>query len=943
MMMKNFYIIKKSLLIVLLGFQGTFILAQDKDSLLLSGNKEPIVYQVGYGTRTLSELTTAVSVVRSAELSKPLSINTTDALAGKAAGLTVLKLLGDEPGYGAAYLYIRGIGSQNNMRAPYILIDDVERSFNQLDIAEIESITILKDGASNAQYGQRGANGTILIKTKRGFEGKPEVHFISQIGTQQPTKLPRFLGSKEYVTFYNKAIQNDGLMIPPNDKYNPDIYNGSQDPFRYPDVDWYNEFLNENAMQQQYKLTFRGGTKKVRYFMLLGYLNQQGLYNYSDLNDGYNTNIIYDRINVRTNLDANVTKDLLVSLDVAGKKEDRNMPNVTSGDLFNVLSSLLPNAMPVQYNDTMLAGTSQYRNNPLGMISRTGYRNDRTVGLQIKAKATLNMDVLLKGLKAETAFGYDGLSTYGLLRSEKYATYELQSNGSYTKYGEYVPLSLGMQATGKQYEYLMSFYGGLNYNQIFNRHHLGASLRYYQAQTFIRGDNPPFGKQGINGGASYSYNKRYFVDFSFSYDGSDEFAPGHRFGFFPAVSAGWLLSNEEFLKENKIVTFLKLRASYGEAGNCKNDGLDRYAYQSRWSGYDSSYGGYIFGTGFAWSDGAWEGRIANPNLTWETTHNTNVGIDISLLHKLTVNVDGFIHNRDNIIMALSNIIPSAIGAPSPYANIGKVTNKGFETTLTYHDSFNKVNFYVQGNASFARNEIKKTDESDAIADNLKRTGHSITQTFGMLASGYYKNAEDIANSPYNSLYSVRPGDIKYVDINNDNIINSQDEVAIGSPQIPEWTLGLSAGVEYAGLDFSFLLSGYAGRSVILDNPAVWVLQNNGNVTDLAYGAWEAGVREDNATYPRLTTESNKNNYRTSSYWQKNGSFLRVSNIELGYSFPQKWIQKVKMQELRLYVNGQNLLTFDHLGDFGVDPEVLNAGITGYPMTKALNVGLSIKF
>ena len=901
------------------------------------------ICQIGYNTRPSHEVTTAITTIRSNELSRSSLLSAESALAGKAAGLTVLRTNGNEPGVELNNLYIRGIGTENAFRSPYILVDDIERSLGGLDVHEIESVTILKDGAANTQYGQRGANGTILVTTKRGIVGKPQIEFISQVGIQQPTHRPHYLGSKEYVSLYNKALLNDGLSVPSGPKYNPETYTGSQDRLLYPDVNWYDEFVRNNALQQQYKITFRGGTDIIRYFMLLGYADQDGLYKYSNLNCGYSTNLNYSRFNVRANLDANISKSLVVSLDLATRVENQNMPNASTNSVFTALSTIVPNAMPIQYAENQLGGTSQYQENPLGMISRTGFSQNRGVSLQIKAKAVQNLSMLTKGLNAEFVFGYDGKSSYGLMKDEQYATYELQGNGNYTKYGEDVPLALNMSATGKDYFYLMNLYGGLNYDRTFYKHSIGGNIRYYQAQTFVRGDNPAYGKQGLNGGIRYDFDKRYFINLNFAYDGSDEYAPGNRFGFFPAVSAAWLISNEEFLKNNPVLTYLKMRASYGEAGSCKTLGIDRYAYQAHWYGYDSSWGGYIFGTGFPWSDGAWEGRNPNPDLTWETTKNYNIGFDLSLFNRLSLSIDGFVHKRNNTIMALENTTSSVVGKPAPYANIGKVNNKGFEATIAYNNKTGKVNYYVQANAAFARNQIERTDEIANLAENLKRTGHSVTQPFGLVAIGYYKDQSDIDNSPINTLYKVRPGDIKYKDINKDNIINEEDEMAIGMPSVPEWTLGLSAGVEYKGFDLSFLFSGFAGRSVYMDNSSAWMLYNNGNATSLAYGAWEAGVREDNATHPRLTTESNRNNYRSSTFWLKNGNFLRLSNIELGYSFPRQWINKLNLKELRFYVNGQNLFTVDHLGDFNVDPEVINAGITDYPMVRTFNVGLSLKF
>lgn len=899
---------------------------------------------VGYTERPASEVTTAVTTVKAVDLSRSSLLSTESALAGKATGLTVMRTSGSQPGAEINALYIRGVGSENSYTAPYVLVDGIERSLSSVDVNEIESITILKDGASNAIYGQRGANGTILVTTKRGREGKPVITFSTQLGWQSPTHRPEFLGSADYVSYYTKALINDGLNVPTDLKYNPSSYmSADRNQYLYPDVNWYDEFVARNSFQQQYRLSMNGGTKVVRYFMFLGYAGQDGLLKHTDLNKGFNTNLNYERFNIRANIDANITNTLTAALDIATIIENRNRPNVETGTLFSTLSSITPNAMPVTYEDGSLAGTSLYQENPLGMISRTGYTKSRSIGLQIRAKLKQELDMLTPGLSAELVFGYDGTSTYGLTKTEKYATHELQPDGTFSTYGEDVPLALNLSANDKAYQYLMGFYGGLNYKRYFGIHTVGANVRYYQNQLFVRGDNSPYGKQGVNGTVSYDFDKRYFIDFAFSYDGSDEYAPGKRFGFFPAVSAAWNISNESFLKGSPAVTLLKLRASYGEAGNCKTIGFDRYAWQSHWYGYDNSWGGYIFGTGFSWSDGAWEGRQPNPDLTWERTRNYNVGVDLSLFDRLTVNIDGFIHKRGNTLLTLTNSTAATLGMPAPYANIGRVTNRGFEANVAYNDRAGNVNYFVNFNASFARSRIDRTDEVDNRPLNLRRTGHAVGQPFGLVAVGYYKDQADIDASPRNALYRVRPGDIKYMDVNGDNIIDETDEVAIGKSEVPEWNLGFSAGAEYKGFDISFLISAFLGRSVLLDNANAWAFRNNGNATSIVAGAWEAGVREDDASYPRLTTEDNRNNYRTSTYWLKNGDFLRLSNVEIGYTFPKKWMEKARLGGLRVFANGQNLLTADNLGKYNVDPEVIDAGLTGYPMTRSFNFGLKLQF
>ena len=332
-------------------------------------------------------------------------------------------------------------------------------------------------------------------------------------------------------------------------------------------------------------------------------------------------------------------------------------------------------------------------------------------------------------------------------------------------------------------------------------------------------------------------------------------------------------------------------------------------------------------------------------MTWETTRNLNVGIDLELFSSLSVTVDAFWHKRSDIVSEKQNTSSGIIGAPFPYVNIGTVVNRGMEVSLMHQKRINKVGYFVQANVSLAKNKILAMDEVEGLKEYQRRTGKSVAQLWGLEALGFYMNEDDIKNSPISTFYKIRPGDLKYKNQNpdEDNHINSYDEIPIGKPTVPEVTMGLSLGVDYAGFDFSAVLSGVANRSVYLNNAAVWALQNNNKVTALAYGAWEKGVRESDATFPRLTTENNLNNYRSSSFWIKNGNFLRLSNVELGYQLPSSVLRKVNIKQLRLYVNGQNLLSIDKLGKYNLDPEVVDAGVTGYPMMRSFNIGINMKF
>lgn len=900
-------------------------------------------YNVGYATRDRNWVATAISTVTADDLHRTSSPSLPLALIGSASGLTVMRSSGSEPGRESFDMYVRGVGTYGLIRSPLCLVDDVESDFSQLDIEEVESVSVLKDGAANAQYGQRGANGTILVKTKRGYVGKPEIMLNAQFGMIQATRLPAFLGAKDYMTLYNQALSNDGMPIPDDMRYNPETYTAGRNEYMYPDVDWYGAMLRTATPQQQYKLSVRGGTDVVRYYVMFGFLDQQGLYKHTNLNPEFSTNTGFTRYSVRSNLDASISRTLSLSLDLSGRIEDRNMPNSTSSDIFGLLSTIAPNAMPVLYPDGKIAGTSQYQQNPYGMITQTGYRTDRNKALRVKAEAKWNVDFITKGLSVKASVAYDAASGYGSGRSQKYAAYEWLGDDNYGVYGEDRQLSLSQEKFYDYYQYLLGFNAGVFYDRSFGKHHVLADARYYQQQIYKQKDNPAFARQGINGKVAYNYDNRYVAEFSFAWDGSDEYAPGHRFGFFPGVAGAWIISNEAFFPKRGLVSYLKLRASYGVTGN-NQTGLDRYGYMSHWHGFDASYGGYIFGNGFNWSDGAWEGRSANPELTWESSRNMNIGVDFELLRSLSVSVDAYRHDRCNIVSELSNTSSVVIGAPFPYVNIGSVLNQGVELSVSHQNKIGDVGYFASANVSFARNRITDMDEVSGLKDYQSRIGKSVTQMWGLEVLGFYADEADIRNSAVSTFYKVKPGDLKYKNQNpdEDNHINTYDEIPIGSPTVPEWTFGLSLGVDYKGFDLTAVFNGVAGRSVYLSNAAIWSLTGNNKATALAFGAWERG-REAEATYPRLTTENNLNNYRPSSFWIKSGSFLRMGNLELGYSLPARLLSKAYIKQLRVYVNAQNLFTLDKLGVYNLDPEVVDAGVTGYPVTRTFNVGLKIKF
>lgn len=907
---------------------------------ILALSSEGNIIDVAYGTRTKSELTHAISAIQSESFDKTHLSTVTSIVAGRIAGLSVVKSNGDEPGYESYNILVRGIGTFNTSVSPLMMVDNVERNFSQLDPLEIESFSVLKDAAATVQYGMRGANGVINVRTKRGFVGKPEINFVAQVGLQSPTRLPDYLSSAEYVKLYNKALANDGLPASVDSKFDPAMYDGTQDKYQYPDVDWYDEFLKSTALQQQYKLSLIGGTSVIRYFVFMGVTKQNGIYEYADVNPQYSTNPKFSRYNLRSNVDVDVTKSLLVTINLATRVENRHVPNTSAASIFSTLSQLPPNAMAVTNRDGSIAGTSVYRNNPLGMISKTGYKDNYTRILLGNVEATQKLNFLLKGLSVNAMMGLDAYNYYSTGRSQSYAVYQEFITGDsseYIKYGDNSNISIASSKYDDGFSYMLTTQGGLAYSMTSGHNALSADVEYMQSKYIPKGNDIAYKNQGIYGRATYGFREKYFAEFGFAYNGSEDFSKGSRFGFFPAVSAAWIVSNESLFPQFANISFLKLRASYGKVGNSKL-GLERFPFEQKYYGG----GGYTFGSAYGGTDGSYEGRIPNTNITWEESLNTNIGIDLEIKNLLHFTIDYFNNNRKNIITTSSNIIPGTIGQTLPYENNGTVVNKGFETTISHQQHKKTWGYSLQANVSYATNKIMSMQEVSGLPDYQYRQGKSASALWGLEAIGYFKDEADITNSPYQSFQAVQPGDVKFKDQNNDSIIDSQDNIMIGN-SIPQWTLGLVGTVNYRGFDVQFVLTGMVGRSLMITNNSMWVLQNNNKATDIAYGAWEKGVNEDNATYPRLTTLSNKNNYNNSSLWAQNGDFMRLTNLEIGYSIPAKLLAKIKLRQVRFFVNGYNLFSLDSLKQYNLDPEVPDAGVSGYPVMKVYNTGVNVNF
>jgi len=915
----------------------------DIEIILDQQTSEPI-YQVAYGVRSKSELTSAISTVSTTDLTKAPVSTLGNAIQGLGSGLTVLRTVGAEPGWDQPSIYIRGIQSFGGGIAPLVMVDNVERDFSQLDPEEIESFTILKDAAATAMYGMRAANGVILVTTKKGFVGKSIISLTAQYGMQSPTRLPQYAGSKDYVGYRNLALRNDysklsdtefNTIFLSNPQNNPANYDGSN-PYLYPNTDWYKSFIKSTAPQQSYKLSFRGGSEVAQYYVMLGVVDQKGLYNFTDENKGFSTQNDFSRYNFRTTVDINLSKNLKVGVNLGGRVENRHTPGTSATTILSALSKLPP-TMPIFNENNSLAGSSNYKYNPYGMVANSAFQDRFSRYLQGTTTADLKLDMILDGLSANALFGFDASKFYVRAKGQSYAVFQQNIDNTYTQFGQGSSIGLDYTSWDGGSSLMLNYMCGLSYDRTLGVNHLAADIKYMQSSSTADVDNPDYRNQGAFGRATYTFDKRYTAEFGFAYNGSENFAKGSRFGFFPTLSGAWVLSNEDFLKSNDLVSFLKLRGSYGKVGN-SNIGIGyRFPYEAKYNGGS----GYYFGT--ADTDGSYEGRIANPNITWEESLNANVGLEVGLFKKLDLVVDFFSNNRTQIITDPSSVLPAFIGQDLPYTNQGSVLSQGFELSLKHNNSIGDFSYTVQGNVSFAKNRITNKKEVAGMNPWEYRTGQAVMQQWGLqvVPEKFFKDQTDINNSARSSYGAVQSGDVKYVDQNGDGVIDSQDYVPLGNPSIPEWNFGLTLGCEYKGFDINVLFTGIANRSLFINNNVFWGLQDNNNITaDVATNSW--GI-SSNPSYPRLTTQLNPNNYQPSSLWLKNVDFLRIQTLEIGYSLPKKMLSKANISEVRFFINGYNLFSFDSMAKYNLSAEIPNAGVTLYPETRVINIGTSLKF
>ncbi len=934
------------------------------------------VVVVGYGSQKKESVVGAISTLDVTKLTVPGS-SISNALAGQLSGIVAMSRSGEPGKNSAADFYIRGVSSFKGTSTPLVLVDGIERDLDLVDTDDIASFSILKDASASAVYGVRGANGVILITTKKGSVGKPQVNVRTEFGFTQPTKRPQMLGSAEWAELYNEAYGSQYYSPEDIEKYRTNA-----DPDLYPNVDWFDALFDDMAANQRVNLNITGGSDIVKYYVSGAFYNESSIYKNAGNIYGYNPSIRYNKFNFRANVDLNLTKSTVVNFNLANIYEKSFGPGFgdTDSDIWSYTFMTSPNAFPVQYSDGTLSGPSTDSGyNPWNMLAHSGYREQFWNSAQSLIGVTQDIGALwepLKGLSANIKFSWDAWNTTLQRRDKIGSFYHARgraedgsliyddNNGD----GIWDPVHTGSSSlgfrigrSGTMTRYLE---GSLTYNRVFNDiHRVGALLLYNQkihtnTQAGSGDDALPYKNQGLAGRATYAFKDTYFAEVNLGYNGSENFARGHRFGFFPAVAIGWMMSNEKwFQPATKVIDMLKLKASYGKVGNDDIGGQRRWVYEST---IVNSGNWYYGSTGNQGGTGIRIGEVENLNASWEEALKINAGIEFSLFNKIRVQADYFREERSGIFLQRAGL-PAIVGVSTiPYVNIGETLNQGFDATVEYTHQVNKdLMLTARGNFTFNRNELLNNDEPDWEYKYQNKIGKPFgsggsLQPFGLVAIGLFESQEEIDNSPVQNFGEYRVGDIKYQDINGDGQIDSQDQIAIGYTNLPEITYGFGGTAQYKNWDFNIFFQGVARTSFFLDGSSIRTPFSSGNMERAAinediYGnVWmSTNTPEQNAnvTYPRLSMGSGgagaSNNSQASTWWLRDGSFLRLKSVEIGYSLPKSLLQKSFIKSLRFYAAGNNLLQFSPFKLW--DPEKGSTDGSGYPLNRMFSIGFNANF
>lgn len=934
---------------------------------------------VGYGTQRKISNIGAQSSMKMEDIKTP-SASLTTTLAGRLAGVVAVQRTG-EPGKDAADIWIRGISTPNTS-SPLVLVDGVERSFNDIDPEDIESLTTLKDASATAVYGVRGANGVILIKTKPGKVGKPTVSADYYESFTRFTKMVDLADGITYMNAANEAMRNDGIAT----KYTEDQIRNTiagKDPYLYPNVDWLKEIFNDWGHNRRVNVNVRGGSEKVAYYASVSYFNETGM-TVTDKNiDTYDSKMKYSRYNFTTNLNIDVTPTTKVEIGAQGYLGEGNYPAISSADLYNAAMSISPVEYPKMFfvnGEAFVPGTSTNNNfnNPYSQATRRGYDNLTKNQIYSNLRVTQDLDMLTKGLKLTAMYAFDVYNEIHVHQDRAESTYNfLDTSVPYDMNGQPIlqriyegsnVLSYTQETSGNKKTYLEA---SLNYDRTFNDDHRVSALFLFNQQSkllYPKGtleDAIPYRMMGIAGRATYSWKDRYFAEFNIGYNGAENFSPKHRFGTFPAFGVGWVVSNEKFWQPlSKAVSFLKIRYTDGKVGNSEvSDRRFMYLDQMKENG---DYG-YKFGpNGTKWS--GYETVNMAVDLIWEESRKQDLGIDLKLFNDdLSIVFDLFKERRENILLKREHSIPSFLGynTSAPYGNIGIIENKGFDGTIEYNKRINKDwVIALRGNVTFNKDKWIQGELPEQKYEWMNQYGHNINGVKGYVAEGLFTQTEidDMARweslsdankaitpKPFASQFgTVKAGDIKYKDLNNDGQIDAYDQTYISRGDVPTTVYGFGFTVGWKDLSVGMMFQGVAGAERVLNGSSVNPFNGgggSGNLYSNIGDRWTEENPDQNAFYPRLSygseTTSNINNFQKSTWWVRNMNFLRLKTLQVSYNLPKPWVNKVHLKNAAVYVMGTNLFTLSRFKLW--DPELNTDNGASYPNTTSYSVGINFTF
>ena len=902
------------------------------------------VQVVAYGAQKKVSITGAISSMKGEDLLKTPAASMSNVLSGQITGISSVQYSG-EPGADEADLYVRGIATWNNAK-PLIQVDGVEREFSQIDPNEVESITVLKDASATAVFGVRGANGVILITTKRGAEGKAKISFSTSAGVNLRTKQLEFANSYQYASYYNDLQVNDG-GVPTFTEEQLIKFRDHTDPILYPDINWIDYCMNKAAFQSQHNVNISGGTDRMRYFVSAGMFTQDGMFKQLAASDNFNFN--YKRYNYRANLDFDATKTTLISVNIGGRIETKRTPE--SGEdqnqLFRKLYWAVPFAGAGIVDGKRVVSNADYLpftgSDGLNSYYGKGFRSTTTNVLNVDLVLDQKLDFITKGLSFKLKGSYNTSYWTQKIASSSMAVYTpvLHDDGSigYRKSGSDSQLSYSRNSNGegKSRDWYME--AALNYSRKFGDHNVTGLVLYNQSKRYYPGgtyDDIPSAYVGFVGRATYDYKTRYMAEFNVGYNGSENFAPGKRYGLFPAGSIGWIVSEESFFKPlKKVINYFKVRASVGMVGN-DNNGNNRFLYLP--DAYILNDDGYFFGTNAGnKKPGAYEASKSNADVTWEKSVKQNYGIDFSILNeKLNISLDYFKENRRDILSS-PDYMPGILGMVLPIMNVGKTENKGYEFQLKWNDKIgDDFRYWANFNLSFARNKIVYKNEIEKNEDWLYETGRTIGSRLIYKFWGYQ---EEFGRPIADHGLSLQPGDAVFADLNSDGVIDGDDASRdLGYVDTPEYTAGLNLGFSWKGWDFTAQFTGAWNVDRMLSEfrQPLGDTQNKGLLLYQYENTWRSSADTYTAKFPRISKLAQANNYRASDLYLCDASYLRLKSVELGYNFNMPFMKKC-----RLYVSAYNLFT---LTDFmWGDPESRQSDRPNYPLTRVINLGLKVGF